>query len=492
MKGRSFDTFQVASGNQEAYTVCRRIAKLEEMGPALVVLLGPEGCGKSHLLWAIAKELRAGTLPAGLVLITADAIPDKVKGLVEDSQPLQGRRAVLLVDELERFDSDARRLDAIVETFLACQHPVVIATNVHPNRLDKLTVPLVNRLAIAQVVGMESRPPETEGAAGERLRDMEATAQDLQRQRDVLRQQLEAAESSANAARAAADEAEAKRKELQAQAEKASTRLARLQERLNVSDSEKAAVESRVSSMEVEVGDLKRQLASASAAMEAALEEKGLAEAQIGSLRDDADYALAQQALLQGRLAASELASEDTDQVRDSLAATRERLKGMEFEWEKARKVLAIQTAEMDTLRNEAASQAALASIQAGELEQRIGALEAALEALRANRPEADGQEEEGATAWAMALENMQTQLAALREDRLRDGDELAGDEQVLFGADFFEALPDDFEVRGGDKPAMVLPGSDNELRDVVEGALGGPAADAEDTEDAVDASDER
>ncbi|MCF6285846.1 MAG: DnaA/Hda family protein [Candidatus Hydrogenedentes bacterium] len=474
MKGRSFDTFQVASGNQEAYTVCRRIAALEEMGAALVLLLGPEGCGKSHLLWAIAKQVRAGTLPAGLALITPDAIPEKVRNLVEDSRPLQGRRAILLVDGLERFDKEVRRLDAIIETFLAHQHPVIIATNVHPNRLGKLSVPLVNRLSSARVVAMEARLPKGEEASGDRVRSLEEATRDLQRERDTLQEQVAASELAIKAAHAATQKAEARATTLQKQMDEAASKLAALQTSVDAAISNGFEAEARVAALRTETEETRAQLQATTEALQVVTEAKVAAESQIALFQDEADYALAQQARLQGQLTGSRMDVEEVSSLRDTLSATREHLKSVEFEWEKTRKVLAIQTAEMDALRYETASQVAQASIQAGELEHRIGLLESALDSLRSTRPEGGADESAAGKTWSMALENMQAQLIALRDARANGVQEQATEEPSLFESDYFEALPEDFEVERGGEVSVSLPGVDDALKNVVEDALGG------------------
>jgi len=542
MKGRSFDTFQVSPGNQEAYTVCRRVALLEEMGPALVVLLGPEGCGKSHLLWAIAKQVRAGTLPAGLALLTPDDIPEKVRGLVEDSSPLQGRRAMLLVDGLERFDGEVRRLEAIIDIFLACQHPVILATSVHPNRLERLSVPLVNRLAGARIVEMEARLPESDSTTADRVRALEEMARELQRQRDLLHDQLAASEALRDEAERSAEAAHAQAAEAGCQAEERSEALAEMRAALDQAQADVAAVESRALEQHAEAERANSAWQTAVRALESAASEKAALEARLAESEAEAAYALAQQGRLQGQLSVARMEAEGvpalradlaaaehsiaeamealgamrgrhaalceglaTDlgdvvegiaaagggnlgsdlqtalgeairaqtQLRESLVATRERLKAVEFEWAKSRKVLAIQTAEMDALRYAAAGQVAQANIQVGEMEHRIGLLEAALDALRANRPEGGTEGGAPGKAWSMALENMQVQLAALRESRSGDGAVRAGGEQALFESDFFEALPEDFEGYKAPAGRRPLPGTDGDFQRFLDGALG-------------------
>ena len=300
------------------------------------------------------------------------------------------------------------------------------------------------------------------------------------------------------------------------------------------------------------------QLGEAMKALEEATSAQAMAESQIALFQEEAEYAMAQQARLQGELSAMRMASDDAttlqaelaqaqrtiaeavesltvmgqqhaslchdlesdvkelvdglgtasgsrateagqaaqlrdaladaklaqQQMRDTLVGTRERLKGVEFEWAKTRKVQAIQTAEMDALRYETASQMAQASIQAGELEHRIGLLEAAFDSLRATKPE--GGSENGATArtWSMALENMQAQLLALREARAQNKPERMAEEQAHFEEDFFEALPEDFDAADGDKVNAPLPGDNGALKDALEGAMGTEATDVATEED--------
>lgn len=532
MKGKSFETFHVTRGNQEAYAICRRIATLEDMGPALIILLGPEGCGKSHLLWSIAKHVRAGDLPAGLALLAAGEIPEKVRALVEDPRPIQGRRAMLLVDGLERFTGEARRVDALIETFQACQHPVIVATSVHPNRLSELSVPLVNRLTGGRVVAMEARVDAPDEESAERINALEGALREVQRQRDSMELELKSTRQDLEAAREAVGAAEAAAATLQGQSEHTASQLTSLQVALDNAQSSKVVLENRVAVLERDVEKVRGELNAATR--------------RIQSAESEADYALAQQSRLQAQLAATRMELEEerktrahlaeaefcitdavqalsqmteehaarqeilgTDtsalveelagatrirddgqsarlrgelaesrtqekQLRETLSATRERLQAVEYEWAKSKKAMTIQTAEMDALRNAAASQAARASIHAGELEQRIAHAEEALDALRATRPE-----EHEVTipdrAWSMALENMQAQLAALRQSR--DPEPAHGVGQALFEADFFEALPEDFDV-GDDADAM--PGAGAELREALQGALGGPDEDVE------------
>ena len=551
MKGRSFDTFELTPGNREAHDVCRRLATLEEMGPSLVLLLGPEGSGKSHLLWSTAKQVRLATIPVGLALVTPGDFPDKVKSLVEDPRPLQGRRAMLLVDNLEGFDLDARRLEAVIEVFLAHQHPVIVASNVQPNRLQKLTGTLRARLARSRSVILEARTAgDAPWQAAEQAAALEGANQVLEREKNALQGRYDTLQQERDGLLQRIGFLLQEKEMLQQHNESLQRERAAFQEQCQALLPERDWLKQKTESLERERTAFQEAITasnkvSGEKAAEFAALQKKLTEA-IG----DADYALANQvrtkamlsvaqadlegqealratllerekalakaemcvgqamsrieemrtayaawreeimsdiAAMSGELAAERRvpvgheppllralaeAGADQEQVRAALTATRERLKAIEYEWEKTRRVLAIQTAEMDALRYAAASQVASANIQAGEMEHRIDTLEIAISQVDAAAVVAsDALPEEGAGIATLraALGHLQEQLHALRAARsAHDSDrQRAHDEKMLFDSEYFEALPADFQGHrsGG------IPGLDAELMNALEGA---------------------
>lgn len=468
MKGWTFESFQVTPGNREAFEHCHRVAAIEDLGPSLTLLLGPEGCGKSHLLWAVAKQVRLNTLPVGLALITPREFPDKVRDLVEDPRPLQGRRAILLVDNLEGFVQDARRLEAVIETFLDHQHPVLLAANVHPNRLRELSGALRARLARAHTIAVEPRPP---GGAGplenvEKIEALEARIAELEGERDALNEKLAVAFASAEDLAKETVALENRVRELAEEAEFAMAQQSRTQ--IALSDARLQLEET--AGLRDALAERDRELAAARESVRdalARLEEMRAAHAASGdellsnvhTLADELSAPESEAPLLQALAGAGR----EHEHVRAALAATRERLKRVEFEWEKTRKVLAIQTAEMDALRYNAASQVATANVQAGELEHRIDSMESALARVEASAGESARALPEGdaaARSLRDAVEQLRAQLAAIH--RVRSGLETAPPapgERSIFESDFFEALPDDFQMPVDPDHQAVLPG---------------------------------
>lgn len=567
MKGRSFDTFELTPGNREAHDVCRRVASLEEMGPSLVLLLGPEGCGKSHLLWSIAKQVRLSSIPVGLALVTPGDFPDKVKSLVEDPRPLQGRRAMLLVDNLEGFDLEVRRLEAVIDVFLSHQHPVIVASNVQPNRLQKLSGPLRARFARSRSVILEAR---VEGAApwqaAEQAAALEEANQALQWEKNSLQSRVDTLQQERDGLLQRIGFLLQEKDTLQQHNESLQRERAAFQEQCQALLPERDWLKQKTESLERERTAFQEAINNANkAAAEKALEFAAL-RARLDASIGDADYALANQVRIQASLSVAKMdleeqaglkvtllerekalakaemcvgqalsrieqmrqayaewreeimsdiaamtgeitaerrvapgheppllralaeAGADHEQVRVALTATRERLKAIEFEWEKTRRVLAIQTAEMDALRYAAASQVASANIQAGEMEHRIDTLETALSQVDAAAVVASDALPEGGAGIATlraALSHLQEELLALRQARTaHDGErQRAHDEMTLFDSEYFEALPSDFQGYPGEQRAPMLPGLDAGLMSALEGArtpkASGPQADA-------------
>ena len=184
MKGYSFETFQVQEGNQAAYELCRAVASLKYAGPRPVLLLGPEGSGKGHLLWSIVHEVRASTVKAGLGLVMAHEFPIAVRNLAVNPEPIQrGNPAILLVDELERFHENVPELEAVVQTFLDNGHCVLLASNVAPDRLGAFSDAFKKCLREGQTIPVKPLVIQAP-AGGETVTALRSELEALRRDRD--------------------------------------------------------------------------------------------------------------------------------------------------------------------------------------------------------------------------------------------------------------------------------------------------------------------
>lgn len=199
MKRFSFSTFNVDDSNREAFETCRAVSELRTVEPQPVLLLGDDGCGKTHLLYSIVNHVRASSARAGLAYVTAREFPDEVRRLTEDPSPLErAPAAILLVDQLENFTNRARDLAGVVALFLGGGHQVVLASSVHPARLRHLPETLRSLVAAGRIIPIKPR-----GAAKTAVdRDSEFTplTEDLLvKQQDeirTLREQLARAKSA--------------------------------------------------------------------------------------------------------------------------------------------------------------------------------------------------------------------------------------------------------------------------------------------------------
>lgn len=158
MKRFSFSTFYVDDSNREAFETCRAVSELRTIEPQPVLLLGDDGCGKTHLLYSIVNHVRASSARAGLAYVTAREFPDEVRRLTEDPSPLErAPSAILLVDQLENFTNRARDLASVVALFLGGGHQVVLASSVHPARLRHLPENLRSIVAAGRIVPIKPR-----------------------------------------------------------------------------------------------------------------------------------------------------------------------------------------------------------------------------------------------------------------------------------------------------------------------------------------------
>lgn len=186
MKGMTFENFRVDSGNRAAYDLCRRAATLTHESALPAVLLGPEGSGKTHLLWSIVKHVRASGGRAGLVLVMASEFPEQVQQLAVNPAPLQdGKPTLLLVDDLDDFAGEAYTLEGVVKAFLANGHGVILASAVHPDRLLQFSAPFRALLLGGDILEIDPAGPLLDEEEAEL-----ALTEALRAERDALEQKL--------------------------------------------------------------------------------------------------------------------------------------------------------------------------------------------------------------------------------------------------------------------------------------------------------------
>ena len=540
MNGFGFETFQVVEGNRGAYEASREVAELECPGGTLTVLLGPEQAGKSHLLWSIARRVRGGSTRVGLALIMAREFPQKVRDLLRDPSPITGgRRAILLVDQLDRFRENVSELEAVVRLFLEHGQVVVAATCVHPARLAQFTEDFRRLLMASRVLELSARPRDVGGRGEgetEATKALQAELVALREARDGLERRLS---QETNADCLARENAVSLEAEVTALREDRAALEKQLAESATLA-SEVASLNGRVAGLEAEATSLRNRLKRSESEAEGAFAEQARLQGQLGAYRhaeeqlaeerktrgetDEAlrslrngvaellawsdmeaaglDPAAALSELLSGlearrwllvrhtaieesarlrdeAIARAETAVREAEEMRrdhgarvgelEALVAQHEarsragaeeqgrleqhlsdcqsRLATAEYELDKARRQVSLTAAEMDALRQEAATQVASASIQAGELQHRITTLEGALtlhHGVSQELADALARRAEDCARTAEALNGMAGRLGRLPDlpEAPRDAEPCENDQVALFDHEAFLSLP--------------------------------------------------
>lgn len=446
MHGFTFESFEPTGSNRAAFETCRRVAEGAYDGPRPVVLLGPPGCGKSHLLWAIVHRVRAGARPTGLALVMAGEFPEKVRRLAADPAPIrQGKPAVLLVDALHGFDGDAPDLEAVVRAFLDQGHQVVLATGVHPDRVDSLGAEFQGLLRAGRCIEMRPRealaslgaPPE-----GLNLTDIWRELGMLRRERDDLERELR--------------EQDGLRREL----EDLRARLAHSQaeeDRLNRAllggGGQPAAIEAaagRAARAEADAAAALAEQARLQGLLGAARRERDEAVAEAGRLRAEAEARARDTAAARTDATQAELLLDEAHAALGRAKVERDsalgRIQALEFELEKSRRQLALLAAEMDALRELAAGQTAAAHAELAAARDGASAREAALAEARAfaarvaaGLDRASGDLGQLAEA-ARGLADTEPRADAAAPRPLPAPEALR--QRLLFDADLFESVP--------------------------------------------------
>lgn len=199
MRRYSFGSYAVHEGNEAAFTACQAVARFTSTDAMPLVLVGREGAGKTHLLYAIVNRVKSAKSRAGLAYITANQFPGEVKALISDPSPLDRVDAgVLLVDELDAFTTSVEDLEAVVRLFLDHGKSVVMASAAP---LDELThLPerlreLIGRGTIIDVASTDSGREDVAKLRAERDR-LASEVAELQTELEesaTLRDELDAA-----------------------------------------------------------------------------------------------------------------------------------------------------------------------------------------------------------------------------------------------------------------------------------------------------------
>ncbi|MBN2310151.1 MAG: hypothetical protein JXR94_14350 [Candidatus Hydrogenedentes bacterium] len=388
----NFGTFLQDDSNREAFEACLRVADLEEVERPPLLLLGEGGCGKTHLLYAIVNRIRLRPSRAGLAYVSAHDFPDQVRALIDDPSPLDRKEAaILLVDQLEGFTDLVEELEAVIQIFLDRRGQVVLASSMHPDRLQHLTPGLREMLRAGTVIEIAPRDAKAqiEMIKREARREFEAQAESQHREIEGLRRLVEQAGQGA-----VSGEMAELRKLLEAEREEKQE----LGRRYNVARAFSDSVQQELASVKEELGQTRAYARQASGPQNVQA-EKATLERRIGDLT--MELASARQEGQKARSEANQLlqrAEGLLNQIEANRAAfaqkegvQQERIRELEGRLEESQVSAAAQTLA-EELKIELATLQSRTETEREAFEERIGELEAGLAAAQTDMEEARGE----------------------------------------------------------------------------------------------------
>lgn len=156
-----FASFRVTPGNQLAYAAVTSLLSRERSELHPLVLHGPEGSGKSHLLSALASTLRG----KGRRDLLSTQVPKMAKRLglsAREGSLASFRRAfrtprMLILDQAEKLEGKPKVQSEIVhalDALSASGGTAVLALREAPDRMAGLSAPLRSRLVGGLVVSI--------------------------------------------------------------------------------------------------------------------------------------------------------------------------------------------------------------------------------------------------------------------------------------------------------------------------------------------------
>ena len=177
-----FTSFLQDPGNQLALTACRRAVEAPGLEHNPLYLHGPAGCGKSHLLTAIAAEYRSMLDEHAVVAFTgSDFVAREAQRLAErGSSPLRQRldkAALIIIDAVDALANRAlaqEELFHLINSALERGQQLVITGSAAPRKLAGFEDRLISRLAWGLSVAVEPPHAETRLALLRRLCDQAA------------------------------------------------------------------------------------------------------------------------------------------------------------------------------------------------------------------------------------------------------------------------------------------------------------------------------
>ncbi len=164
----SFDSFVIGSANKFAAMSARMVAeRLSQANPLLIC--GPTGTGKTHLLQSIRHGYRAQNRRAKVVYLTAEqfttSFVEAIRGRGLASFRQKYRTAdLLIIDDIHFFESKRATLEEFlytIDTLTADGQGLILASDRRPSELTGMGAEIISRLSAGLVAEMQLPDFET-------------------------------------------------------------------------------------------------------------------------------------------------------------------------------------------------------------------------------------------------------------------------------------------------------------------------------------------
>lgn len=186
----SFETFIVGSGTQFAHAAAKGVAMNPGSKHNPLLIYGPSGLGKTHLLHAIAVQILRNNPQARVCYISAEQFVNDCieaigkKNMNQFQSRYRSKFDVFLIDDIQFFGGKDRSQEEFFHTFnhlYSTHNQVVMTSDKPPKDLSGLEDRLITRLQQGLVVDV--KPPDLETRIA--ILESKAEADDIYLPEDV-------------------------------------------------------------------------------------------------------------------------------------------------------------------------------------------------------------------------------------------------------------------------------------------------------------------